>query len=72
MLTVQQAVAYKCSQLQTHEGGIGHVRLLAEVPSTSVEYCEVYKIPSRVGFPQVPGSTVFTYPVFSGDSKSDI
>ena len=28
---------------------IGHARLLAEVPSTSIEYCEVYKIPSRVG-----------------------
>ena len=28
---------------------IGHARLLAEVPSTSIEYCEVYKIPRRVG-----------------------
>ena len=35
---------------------IGRARLLAEVPSTSIEYCEVYKIPSRVGFPWVPGS----------------
>ena len=42
------------------------IGLLAEVPSTctSIEYCEVYKIPSTswvlVG---PPGSTVFTYPI---------
>ena len=35
---------------------IGHARLLAEVPSTSIENCEVYKIPRRVGFPRAPGS----------------
>ena len=35
------------------EKWIGHARLLAEVPSTSIEYCELYKIPRRVGFPQV-------------------
>ena len=26
---------------------ISHARLLAEVPSTSTEYCEVYKIPKK-------------------------
>ena len=35
------------------EKWIGHARLLAEVPSTSIEYCEVYKIP-RVGFLRGP------------------
>ena len=35
---------------------IGHARLLAEVPSTSIEYCEVYKIPKRAGFLWVPWS----------------
>ena len=35
--------------------GIGHASLLAKVPSISIEYCEVYKIPSSVGFPQVLG-----------------
>ena len=34
---------------------ISHARLLAEVPSTSIEYCEMYKIPRRVGFLWVPG-----------------
>ena len=43
---------------------IGHTRLLAEVPIVQVEYSEVKKIPSRVGFPQVPRATVFTYPEF--------
>ena len=41
---------------------IGHARLLAEVPSTSTEYCEVYKIPSRVGFPRVPGPRILWSP----------
>ena len=35
---------------------IGHARLLAEVPSTSVEYCEVYKIPKKAGSSRVPWS----------------
>ena len=26
---------------------IGHARLFAEVSSTSIEYCEVYKIPKQ-------------------------
>ena len=30
---------------------IGHARLLAEVPSTSIEYCEVYKILDPHGSP---------------------
>ena len=31
--------------LRHHDGEkwIGHTRLLAEVPNTSIEYCEVYK-----------------------------
>ena len=37
---------------------IGHVRLLAEVPSTSIEWCEVYKFQEESGR-QVPRSTVF-------------
>ena len=41
---------------------IGHARLLAEVPSTSIEYCEVYKIQKKAGSSWVPGSTVYTYP----------
>ena len=36
------------------EKWIGHARLYAEVPSTSIEYCEVYKIPRRVGFLRGP------------------
>ena len=40
---------------------IGHARLLVEVPSTSIEYCEVYKIPRRVGFLQVPWSRVHCF-----------
>ena len=38
------------------EKWIGHARLLAEIPSTSIEYCEMHKILSRVGFPWVAGS----------------
>ena len=46
---------------------IGHARLLAEVPSTIIEYCEVYKIPKeldprRSPGPLIPGSIVYTYP----------
>ena len=33
---------------------IGHARLFAEVPSTSIEYCEVYKIPKKAGSLWVP------------------
>ena len=33
-----------------------YARLLAEVPSTSIEYCEVYKILRIIGFQWVPGS----------------
>ena len=48
---------------------VGYARLLAEVPSTSIEYCEVYKIPGRIGYPGplVPGSlqlgTLFCLPI---------
>ena len=38
--------------------GIGHVTLLAEVPSTSIEYCEVYQI---VRSPWIPGSLVHCF-----------
>ena len=34
-------------------------------PSTSIECCEVYKIPRRVGFLQVPGSLVPGYTDFT-------
>ena len=37
-----------------HEGGKVDGPL-AEVPSISIEYCEVYRIPRRVEFTQVPG-----------------
>ena len=40
---------------------IGHARLLAEVTSTSIKYCEVYKIPRRVGSPWVPGPRVHCF-----------
>ena len=36
---------------------IGHAELLAEVPNTSMEYCEAYKIPGSPG-PLVPGPWV--------------
>ena len=48
---------------------IGRVRLLAEVPSTSIEYSEFYKIPKKLDprgslEPLVlgPWTTVYTYP----------
>ena len=51
---------------------IGHARLLAQVPSTSIEYCKVYKIPRRIG-PPVPWSRVlgswvhcFYLPIING------
>ena len=48
---------------------IGHARLLVEVPSTSIEYCELYKIPKELdpcGFP-VLGPLLIPTPF--GESK---
>ena len=45
-----------CKHRAKGEKWIGHARLLAEVPSTVI--CKKFH-----GFPWVPGSTVFTYPI---------
>ena len=44
-----------CVRHRDGESWIGHARVLAEAPSTSIEYCEVYKIPKRAGSLWVPG-----------------
>ena len=50
----------------TGKNWIGHVVLLPEVSSTSIEYCEVFKILRIIGSPQIPGSPgplfIPTYP----------
>ena len=38
-----------------HCDGERVARLLAEVPSAGIEYCEVYKIPRKAGSLWVPG-----------------
>ena len=48
---------------------IGHARLLAKVPSTSIEYCEGYKIPRRVGSPG-PRVHCFYLPQFSVEATN--
>ena len=35
---------------------IGHARLLVEVPSTSIEYCELYKFQKKLDLRGSPGS----------------
>ena len=48
---------HRARHLDGREKWTDKSRLLAEVPSTSIEYCEVHKIP-RVEFLWVPRSTV--------------